>query len=253
MTAIIVGVPGAWQPVECFAAVKEAFTARNYEFVGQTPPGVLVENPQDASAEKDAESLRNNLLLPLVKEGKDLVLMMHSYGGVYGSRAVQGLSKYEREQAGMKGGVVALIYVSAIPPMVGKTALEMMGANAENLPDWVEYDESTGFVKFSGARDIMYHDVPEDDVTHYMSLLRNQSLNSINTPVSYSPLDDPNFDGAAGYVLCGADRIIPLSAQETYAAIGKMDRKVLVEKASHAFFAIAPTETVDAVIELLQG
>ncbi|KAL6918265.1 hypothetical protein FSST1_009760 [Fusarium sambucinum] len=253
MSPTIVAVPGAWHVAESFAPVEKIFTARSYDFVSQTAPGVLVKNAFESTAEKDAESLRTNVLLPLIEDGKDVAVMMHSYGGVYGSQAVKCLSKRERQKAGKKGGVTALIYVSAVTPMAGKTTLDMMGTDRDNLPPWVDFNKSTGFVNLSGAKEVMYHNISEDDATHYISLLKDQALNSMDTPISYSPLDDPNFQGTASYVLCGADRVVPLAGQETYAAIGKISRTKLVEDATHAFFASAPEAIVDAVIELLQS
>ncbi|KAL2212974.1 alpha/beta-hydrolase [Sarocladium strictum] len=243
----IVAVPGAWHTIESFDTVKKIFTDRNYEFVSQNAPSLGDPN---ASVTGDAASLRMNLLVPLIDAGKDVVVMMHSYGGTYGSQAVQGLSKRKRQQADKEGGIVALVYVSAVTPVVGKSTLDMMGTDTQHLPSWVDYDESTEFIQFTGAREVMYHDIPEDTASHYTSLLRDQAMNSMNTPVSYSPLTDPNFQDSVGYVLCGADRVIPLAGQEQYAAIGGIKRTILVEKASHAFFATAPHETVDAVLQL---
>ncbi|WZH48495.1 Alpha/beta hydrolase fold-1 [Fusarium acuminatum] len=243
----ILAVPGAWHTVESFDTVKKIFTDRNYEFVSQNAPGVTDAN---ATVIGDAASLRTNLLQPLVEAGKDVIVMMHSYGGMYGSQAVQGLSKREREQSGKQGGVISLIYVSAVTPLEGKTTLDMMGTDAQHLPSWVDYNENTGLVAFTGAKEVMYHDIPDDVSAHYISLLRLQSLNSMNTPVSYSPLTDPNFEGTAGYILCGADRVVPLAGQEQYAAIGGIQRTILVPQASHAFFATAPNDTVNAVLEL---
>ncbi|KAJ4322398.1 hypothetical protein N0V84_004869 [Fusarium piperis] len=243
----ILAVPGAWHTAESFGAVKKIFTDRNYGFVSQNAPGLTDAN---ATVIGDAASLRTNLLVPLVEAGKDVIVMMHSYGGMYGSQAVQGLSKRERQQSGKKGGVISLVYVSAVTPVEGKTTLDMMGTDAQHLPTWVDYNESTGFIKFTGAKEVMYHDIPEDVAAHYISLLEDQALNSMNTPVSYSPLTDPNFEGRVGYVLCGADRVVPLAGQEQYAAIGGIERTILVDKATHAFFATAPNESVDAVLQL---
>ncbi|KAJ3543755.1 hypothetical protein NM208_g3408 [Fusarium decemcellulare] len=253
MLPTILAVPGAWHTAESFATIKKIFVARNYDFISLDPPGVLVDHAPDASAEGDAASLRSNGLWPLVDAGKDVVLLMHSYGGVYGSCAVKGLSKRERRQAGKNGGVIALIYISAVTPMVGKSTLDMMGTDVEHLPSWVSHNKSTGFVDFTGAKEVMYHDIQEDDLGHCLSLLRSQSLNCLNTPVSYSPLDDPNFRGTAGYIICGADRVIPVAGQETYAAIGSIDHCVVVEDASHAFFITAPEKIVDAVISMVSS
>ncbi|RGP64202.1 hypothetical protein FSPOR_8021 [Fusarium sporotrichioides] len=243
----ILAVPGAWHTVESFDTVKKIFTDRSFDFVSQNAPGLV---DAKATVLSDASSLRTNLLEPLVEAGKDVIVLMHSYGGMYGSQAVQGLSKSEREQSGKQGGVISLVYVSAVTPVEGKTTLEMMGTDAEHLPSWVDYNEDTGFVKFTGAREVMYHDIPEDIATHYVSLLKNQALNSMDTPLSYSPLTDPNYDGKVGYIFCGADRVVPLAGQEQYAAIGAIQRTVLIDEATHAFFATAANKTVDAVLKL---
>ncbi|KAF4954338.1 hypothetical protein FGADI_5361 [Fusarium gaditjirri] len=250
MSPTVLAVPGAWHTIESFEPIRKIFTHRGYQFVSQNAPGLHDAN---ATCQDDAESLRRKLLLPLIEDSKDIVVLMHSYGGMYGSQAVQGLSKKEREQAGKKGGVIALIYVSAVTPVEGKTTLDMMGTDAKNLPPWVEYNETTGWVKFTGAKETMYHDIPDTEADYYISLLKDQALNSMNTPISYSPLTDENYNGKAGYVICGADRVVPPAGQEMYAAVGGIDRKVTVEKASHAFFATAAEETVDAVIQLVES
>ncbi|KAL5591138.1 hypothetical protein FOBRF1_014695 [Fusarium oxysporum] len=250
MPPTVVGVPGAWHIAESFDAVKKTFKARNYDFVSQNAPGLV---DRDSSVTKDAESLRTNLLEPLVKAGKDVILMMHSYGGIYGSQAVQGLSKREREQSGQMGGIVTLIYVAALVPVVGKTAFDMMGMDVKNLPNTVEYNESTGFVKLSAPRETMYHDIPEEDAAHYISMLKPEAFNCFNTPVSYSPLTDPNFAGKVGFVICGADILFPLAAQERHVAVGGIEHTIFIKHATHAFFATAADETVDAVIQLSES
>jgi pimeloyl-ACP methyl ester carboxylesterase len=135
----ILAVPGAWHTVESFDTVKKIFTDRNYDFVSQNAPGIVDAN---STVTGDAASLRTNLLKPLVEAGKDVIVMMHSYGGMYGSQAVQGLSKRERKQSGKQGGVVSLIYVSAVTPLEGRTTLDMMGTDAQHLPSWVDYNVS---------------------------------------------------------------------------------------------------------------
>lgn len=135
----ILAVPGAWHTVESFDTVKKIFTDRSLDFVSQNAPGLV---DAQATMLSDASSLRTNLLEPLVEAGKDVIVLMHSYGGMYGSQAVQGLSKSERERSGKKGGVISLVYVSAVTPVEGKTTLEMMGTDAEHLPSWVDYNVS---------------------------------------------------------------------------------------------------------------
>lgn len=137
MLPTIVGVTGMWHPGSCFDDLATVFEKRGYPFVSQDAPGILSEDPINSTVDMDAESLRQNILLPLLAEGKDIILLMHSYGGVYGSAAVHGLSRKEREKAGQEGGIVGLVYVTAVTPAVGKSLLDMMGLTPENLPPHV--------------------------------------------------------------------------------------------------------------------
>lgn len=83
--------------------------------------------------------MRDEMILPLLAEGKEVVLLMHSFGGVYGGASVEGLSKAERSSVGEKGGVVALCYMAAAIVPSGMSTLERMGVGEELLP-WVELD-----------------------------------------------------------------------------------------------------------------
>lgn len=97
----------------------------------------------------------------------------------------------------------------------------------------------------------MYHDIPKLDTEKWIAKIKPQAFNSVNTPISYSPLVDPNYKGLAGYIFCGNDRILPLEAQKYYAALSEITHTVLVEVASHGFFAGACEETVAATISVL--
>lgn len=150
MLPTIVGCPGAWHTADFFDDLAHRFRTRGYNFVSQDAPGVLdLANSFDATADKDADSLRANLLVPLVESGHDVALLMHSYGGVYGAAAVHGLSKGERQAAGHQaGGVVGLIFVSAVTSVAGKSTLDMMGTDKEHLPPWVDYNVCLLFFLF---------------------------------------------------------------------------------------------------------
>jgi hypothetical protein len=83
--------------------------------------------------------VREKVLLPLINEGKDAIVLMHSFGGVYGGAAARGLSKAQLEREAKKGGVVALVYMAAACVPSGMSTLERMGVGEELLP-WVELD-----------------------------------------------------------------------------------------------------------------
>ena len=56
----------------------------------------------------------------LVEDGKDVIVVMHSYGGVVGTKAIyEDLSKQPRQLKGLSGGVTGLLYICAFVLPVG--------------------------------------------------------------------------------------------------------------------------------------
>lgn len=144
MLPVIVGVPGMWHPASCFDDVAAILRERGYSFVGHDAPGIASGDASQMTIDSDSDALRKDVLIPLVSQGKDIVLLMHSYGGLYGSNAVQGLSKLERKSAGQQGGVVGLIYVTAVTPFVGKSLMDILGVTLDNLPPHCLYEVGLG-------------------------------------------------------------------------------------------------------------
>lgn len=99
----------------------------------------------------------------------------------------------------------------------------------------------------------MYHNIPQSDANKWIAQIKPQAFESVNTAISYSPLEDPKYEGLSGYIFCGKDRVLPLEAQEHYANLSKITHTATVEAASHAFFAGTCDETVAATISLLES
>lgn len=52
-------------------------------------------------------------VLSLLNEGKEVVVVLHSYAGMPGGQALEGLGAKERKESGEKGGVKRIVYVMA--------------------------------------------------------------------------------------------------------------------------------------------
>ncbi|KAJ5282005.1 hypothetical protein N7478_007377 [Penicillium angulare] len=94
--------------------------------------------PPSKELPDDVASLRD-VLVKLADEGRDLVVVAHSYGGVVASCAVDGLSKQAREKDGKSGGVIKVIYLAAFALDKGQSLLGMLGGNF--LP-WMKIEVS---------------------------------------------------------------------------------------------------------------
>ena len=95
-------------------------------------PAWKCDKPQKVTGAKDAASIRSESLQPLSEDEKEVLLVMHSYGGGPGSAAAKGLSVVERRQRGLKGGVTGQVFVAAMVAEGKETAL---GALAGKWPD----------------------------------------------------------------------------------------------------------------------
>jgi hypothetical protein len=62
----------------------------------------------------------------LADEGKDVILVGHSYGGVPVTQSAKGLGTKERQKQGKTGGIVNLAYITSLVPAVGTSAAGML-------------------------------------------------------------------------------------------------------------------------------
>ena len=129
----IVIATGAWQNPNCYDSLRKEFAARGYDSDCRAPPSTTLAHG-DTDLAADANFLRDTIIAPLLAQGKDVVMLMHSFGGVYGGASVRGLSKTERAEKGQKGGVIALVYMAAACVPSGMTTLERMGVGEDLLP-----------------------------------------------------------------------------------------------------------------------
>jgi hypothetical protein len=119
----IVLIPGAWHVPEHYAPLLDRFRNAKFEVVSRRLPSVGSETPREQSVAKDVEFIKNTLLFPLIDAGKDILFIMHSYGGCPGGDAAKGLSKAERKAAGKEGGIIGLVYMCAFVASEGDSVL----------------------------------------------------------------------------------------------------------------------------------
>ena len=119
MPTTIVFVPGMWHQASTFDAVR-ALIPKKYDTISETLPCVAADDYSKVGLLDDIEFVRQKLLMPSINRGNDVVVVMHSFGGLPGSAAVEGLLKDERQKQGQAGGVIGLIYMTALMVPEGK-------------------------------------------------------------------------------------------------------------------------------------
>lgn len=120
----IVLVPGAWHSPSHYIDLINFLQKAGYPTKCSRLPSVGSADPRNESTEKDANFIREKLLSPLLDEERDIILVMHSYGGCPGAAAAKGLSKSER---GSKSGIVYLVFITAFLAREGDSLKSALG------------------------------------------------------------------------------------------------------------------------------
>ncbi|KAJ2990995.1 hypothetical protein NUW58_g2690 [Xylaria curta] len=108
----LVIVHGGWHVPKSYNKLVVALEAEGYEVHVPRLPSTNQVRPPNADLESDT-SLVRGYVESLVRAGRNVVALMHSYGGQVGSNALYGLGAETRAAQGLEGGVCHLIYMTA--------------------------------------------------------------------------------------------------------------------------------------------
>ncbi|PYH92744.1 alpha/beta-hydrolase [Aspergillus ellipticus CBS 707.79] len=225
---VIVIVPGAWHRPQHYQRLVNELAKDGYEAVAVTMPSVD-SSPPHSSWDKDAQAVRQ-IILVYLESGREVITVAHSFGGIAMSEAVKGLGKSAREQKGLPGGVIRLIYMAAMALPEGQTHL---GQTKPQTPEEEEierqrqeYQAKHGGMQFTpeGAmlldkdaiRDVFYNRCDPADVDEAVDLLGSFPPALMAVPVTYTAYREI----PSTYVVCENDQALPLSVQERMIAQG---------------------------------
>ena len=115
-------VHGAWHTASCWDLTRAELQKLSYptEAVQLKSSGNVV-----TSHLEDTAIIRKALQSLIVSEGKTVILVMHSYGGLAGSNAVHELEAAARQEKGEKGGIIHCLFVCAFLVPKGKSLIGM--------------------------------------------------------------------------------------------------------------------------------
>ncbi|KAL8938658.1 MAG: hypothetical protein Q9216_003778 [Gyalolechia sp. 2 TL-2023] len=193
--------------------------------------GLVTVNQPKNSIQNDVVAIEEVLRLLVEKQGRDVVLYLHSYAGFPGSVAIKGLSRTERLATGKRGGILGLIYQSAFIPKQGDTLLKMIGGS---YAPWQDPNPETGLVSVIDPRTTFYDDVPTDLASRAEDLISPQSLLSFNTPSYETYYGTAAYDNRRTYLHTNKDQALPPFAQDAFVEGSGAKWKILKLDTSHS-------------------
>ena len=131
-------LPGCFGTPASFDRLVPYLQEAGYATMTASYPSSNPPDPSAVTCQKDIAHFREEYLIPLVeKEQKELILAVHSFGGVVGGGAAVGLSKTDRRARGQSGGVVGLVYIAGNIVQENQTLIESAGGE---WPPWLKKD-----------------------------------------------------------------------------------------------------------------
>lgn len=223
----LVLVHGAYHSREHFEPLKTDLEGYGYECATVSLPSTQSPDLLPATLADDTAAIRDCVLAAL-DQGKDVVVVAHSYGGCPTNNALKDLDTISRKAAGASTSVLAIAFLCAMPQPAGTVLAKLMDPE-KGIHD--RRDEHFCWVKEDpGPAHYFYNDLPESEAKGWSDLLRPMSWNALEGMTTHAAyLDIPS-----SYLLCKKDNALPFPAQQG-----------MVQMAIAAGAKIS-TETVDA-------
>jgi pimeloyl-ACP methyl ester carboxylesterase len=122
---IVLIIPGGWHKPQSYIKLHDALGSAGFRVSMPELPSANGSRPPIADLATDTAHLRATVE-ELVKQGDEVIALMHSYGGQIGTNALASFSIANRQKAGLKGGVRDLVYMSACAVSEGKSMMDMV-------------------------------------------------------------------------------------------------------------------------------
>nr|WOD45556.1 hypothetical protein [Trichoderma atroviride] len=220
----LVFVPGAWHSPDTWSKVTAELEPQGYKTICITLPTTL-SDPSKGIAD-DIDEARKAILAE-TSQGRDVVVVVHSYGGMVGPSAVKGLTEATSERPGRVVGIA------------------MMATG---------YYTETGYATLIvDTRELFYHDLPEEEGNYWVGRLLNHSLKSLTD--SGERVYSGWKDVPTRYLITTDDRTFPTEVQLGIAQ-GAKDQggEVVVEQihTSHSPMLSKPKETAEFIVRAVE-
>ena len=245
----VVIVPGAWHVPAHYKILSNGLQSAGYDVTtcdmpSTGPPEPLPDMSEDIAVVQSA-------IKSYIDKGLNVVLVMHSMGGLIGGSACKGL-RPEDQTSGK--GIIQLVYLASFAAQEGLTFIQAK-------PD----HEHSSFIHLTGGMgkscwmqpiaedplNTFYNDCSPEVAKEAWSHVRiNFSENLCHHACPYSAWKEID----SNYLVCELDNAIPLPAQEFMSSQeGGRWRRVERLRSGHSPFLSRPDETIDFVKRCIEG
>ncbi|KAF4982468.1 hypothetical protein FZEAL_1922 [Fusarium zealandicum] len=251
-TPTLVLVPGAWHSPDTWGKIVSAMEPRDFKCV---PVALPTTSSSNAKFSDDVKAVRESVLAETT-QGRDVVVVVHSYGGAVGSSAIKGLTlkgpHHSSSTDKASGHVIGFFMIASGFMVGGVTFLDGLGGKPP--PSWdADYENNVAALKVD-IRELFYHDLSEEEGDYWVGRIQSQSLKAFTEGAE---------DAYAGwmevpvwYLATTEDRALPIEAQRFFVQGAKDaggDVTLREIESSHSPMLSKPDETVKVLMEGIES
>ncbi|KAI1144483.1 alpha/beta-hydrolase [Hypoxylon sp. FL0543] len=247
-------VPGSFSLPELYDNVLKAVTDKGYEIKALHYPTVGLKagpRPEELPSMYDDAAFIAKEVASLADEGKDVVLIAHSYGGIPATQSTKGLTKAERQEQGKKGGIVRLAYMTALVPALGESSVNLLEKHpAENRVETGVDDKGWLYIAdIPAAGLVTISDLPDKaEREAWVEKFQTQSSVSFSNELTHAGYKDV----PVSYLFCEDDLCVtPQVQKEAIETIERESRRkvdVTSIKAGHCPSVTVPEKVVEWIV-----
>jgi pimeloyl-ACP methyl ester carboxylesterase len=238
-------VQGSFQLPAVYAKLVAALETRGHPVVSPKLPS-LADGSSNAdfvskTLADDAVAVAAELNRLIETEQKDVVVLMHSYGGLVGSEAIpETLTRTSRKSRGLTGGVLRLVFVAAFMLAEGQSVLGAFGESPNN-----DLGPDGRFSLKDGAK-LLYQDLPDAEAQDWEAKLVSQSYAVQKTELTRAAWRYVS----STYVITENDQVFPPQFQEMMAK--NANSEVLKINSGHTPMLSKTEELVDLIEKAIE-
>ncbi|PYI07322.1 alpha/beta-hydrolase [Aspergillus sclerotiicarbonarius CBS 121057] len=250
-------IPGAFAPPEHYDAVVNAVVAQGHSIRALHLPTVGYKSGVKVPPcmEDDAAFIASEVA-ELADQGRDVVLLAHSYGGIPATQSTKGLGKAERQAQGMKGGIVRLAYMNCLVlPLGTSDPSVLMASDAPAKGQIVELKaDDDGWLHHSDislSAALGFSDLPREEGEMWARKLTRHSASAFPSELTHAGYRDI----PVSWLLSEDDLCIPATLQRASMAMVERESGHRIDvtsiKAGHCPFISKPSLVTDWVLDIV--
>lgn len=248
-------IPGAWHQPECYDKVINII--QGYQNVKCTAIRLPSTAGDPSATFKDDLDAAREAISNETTQGRNVVVIAHSYGGMVGNSAIKDFtslrnSTQKKQQPPTTGYVIGLILIASGFTLTG---LAFMDPFFGHPPPFWRANTATGYAELvTSARELFYHDLPAEEAETWVSQLTTQSLKALFEGGEYAYAGWRNVP--SWYIGTVEDRGLPVFAQRMLVGMargmsGSVEHREL--QTSHSPFLSQPDVTARVIQQAVCG